>query len=222
MKQGIIPVSIEFMDRLSFAISAEYLNESLPSTGGVAPHRGRRHDEAQVEADLIAVGELCEEQGAMEVYIAEDANNRERIWAVRRAIAEAIKVYSPIQSLEDVVVPIASIPRVLPFLEELSAKYGLKIPCYGHAGDGNLHATVIKDPDWTMERWLETEPKILGELYAFIVGELEGKISGEHGIGVKRREFVKELTPKAEYELLKTLKSAFDPKNIMNPGKILI
>ncbi len=224
MKQGIIPVSIEFMDRLSFAISAEYLNESLPldGVGALLLIEVDGSDEAQVEADLIAVGELCEEQGAMEVYIAEDANNRERIWAVRRAIAEAIKVYSPIQSLEDVVVPIASIPRVLPFLEELSAKYGLKIPCYGHAGDGNLHATVIKDPDWTMERWLETEPKILGELYAFIVGELEGKISGEHGIGVKRREFVKELTPKAEYELLKTLKSAFDPKNIMNPGKILI
>lgn len=224
MKQGIIPVSIEFMDRLSFAISAEYLNESLPleGVGALLLIEVDGSDEAQVEADLIAVGELCEEQGAMEVYIAEDANNRERIWAVRRAIAEAIKVYSPIQSLEDVVVPIASIPRVLPFLEELSAKYGLKIPCYGHAGDGNLHATIIKDPDWTIKRWLETEPKILGELYAFIVGELEGKISGEHGIGVKRREFVKELTPKAEYELLKTLKSAFDPKNIMNPGKILI
>lgn len=224
MKQGIIPVSIEFMDRLSFEISSSYLNESLPlsGVGALLLIEVDGSDEAQVEADLIAVGELCEEQGAMEVYIAEDANNRERIWAVRRAIAEAIKVYSPVQSLEDVVVPIASIPRVLPFLAELSAKYGLKIPCYGHAGDGNLHATVIKDPEWTMERWLETEPKLLGELYAFIVSELEGKISGEHGIGVKRREFVKALTPKAEYELLKTLKRAFDPKNIMNPGKILI
>jgi len=121
-----------------------------------------------------------------------------------------------------VVVPISAIPQVLPFLEELSARYALRIPCYGHAGDGNLHATVIKDPDWTIEKWLEVEPKILRELYAFIVGELGGKISGEHGIGLKRREFVKELTPSAEYELLKTLKRAFDPKNIMNPGKILI
>ncbi|MCK9548751.1 MAG: FAD-binding oxidoreductase [Sphaerochaeta sp.] len=224
MKQGIIPVSIEFMDRLSFEISCDYLNESLPldGVGAMLLIEVDGSDEAQVEADLIAVGELCEEQGALEVYIAEDANNRERIWAVRRAIAEAIKVYSPIQSLEDVVVPIASIPRVLPFLEELSAHYRLKIPCYGHAGDGNLHATVVKDPDWTMDKWLETEPKILGELYTFIVDELGGKISGEHGIGVKRREFVKELTAKAEYELLKTLKQAFDPKGIMNPGKILI
>lgn len=73
-----------------------------------------------------------------------------------------------------------------------------------------------------MAKTKKVEPKILRELYAFIVGELGGKISGEHGIGLKRREFVKELTPSAEYELLKTLKRAFDPKNIMNPGKILI
>lgn len=224
MKQGIIPVSIEFMDRLSFEISCSYLNETLPlsGVGAMLLLEVDGSDAAQVEADLVAVGELCEEMGAMEVYIAEDANNRERIWAVRRAIAEAIKVYSPVQSLEDVVVPIASIPQVLPFLKELSDRYGLQIPCYGHAGDGNLHATIIKDPEWTMEKWLEIEPKILRDLYAFIVGKLGGKISGEHGIGLKRREFVKELTPDAEYELLKTLKRAFDPKNIMNPGKILI
>lgn len=224
MKQGVIPTSIEFMDRLSFEISCDYLNESLPieGVGAMLLIEVDGSDEAQIEAEMMTVGELCEKQGAMEVYVAEDANNRERIWAVRRAIAEAIKVYSPIQSLEDVVVPIGSIPLVLPFLDKLSTKYGLRIPCYGHAGDGNLHATVIKDPEWTMQRWLEVEPKLLGELYAFVVGELGGVISGEHGIGVKRREFVKELTPEPEYALLKTLKQALDPKNIMNPGKILL
>jgi len=96
----------------------------------------------QVEADLVSAGELCVEHGAIEVFIAEDRNTMERIWNVRRNIAEALKIYSPNQSLEDSVVPIASIPEIIPELERLSRKYGITIPCYGHAVDGNLHATL--------------------------------------------------------------------------------
>ncbi len=224
LKQGIVPTSIEFMDRSSTEMACTYLNETLPldGVGAMLLIELDGTDEATIEREMILVGDLCTEHGAMEVYIAEDATARERIWSVRRNIAEAIKVYSPIQSLEDVVVPIGSIPLVLPFLSELSKKYGVRIPCYGHAGDGNLHATAIKDPEMSMEKWKEIEPALLSELYAFIVGELHGKISGEHGIGLKRKSFLKAVTPDGEYELFKSLKKAFDPQNIMNPGKILV
>ena len=223
MKQGIIPTSIEFMDRSSIEMSCSYLNESLPleGVGAMLLIEIDGTDEQTVERELIQVGDLCSGQGAMEVYIAEDATTRERIWSVRRNIAEAIKVYSPVQSLEDVVVPIASIPLVLPRLQELKEKYQVRIPCYGHAGDGNLHATIVKDPEMSLTDWKELEPKLLIELYAFITGELGGKISGEHGIGLKRKGFLKALIPDAEYQLFKALKAAFDPLYIMNPGKIL-
>ncbi|MPM06498.1 putative FAD-linked oxidoreductase [bioreactor metagenome] len=223
MKQGIIPTSIEFMDRSSIEMSCSYLNESLPleGVGAMLLIEIDGTDEQTVERELIQVGDLCSGQGAMEVYIAEDATTRERIWSVRRNIAEAIKVYSPVQSLEDVVVPIASIPLVLPRLQELKEKYQVRIPCYGHAGDGNLHATIVKDPEMSLADWKELEPKLLTELYAFITGELGGKISGEHGIGLKRKGFLKALIPDAEYRLFKALKAAFDPLYIMNPGKIL-
>lgn len=223
MKQGIIPTSIEFMDRSSIEMSCSYLNESLPleGVGAMLLIEIDGTDEQTVERELIQVGDLCSGQGAMEVYIAEDATTRERIWSVRRNIAEAIKVYSPVQSLEDVVVPIASIPLVLPRLQELKEKYQVRIPCYGHAGDGNLHATIVKDPEMSLADWKELEPKLLTELYAFITGELGGKISGEHGIGLKRKGFLKALIPDAEYQLFKALKADFDPLYIMNPGKIL-
>lgn len=224
MTKGIVPTSIEFMDRTSIEMSCSYLNESLPyeGVGAMLLIELDGTDEKQVEQDMIFLGDLCAEKGAMEVYIAEDKNTQERIWSVRRNIAEALKVYSPVQSLEDVVVPIGSIPDVLPELTRLSEAYGVTIPCYGHAGDGNLHATLVKDPQSSMEHWYEIEPMILRELYAFIVGKLGGKISGEHGIGLKRREFLKELTPPQEYAVFNAVKKALDPQMIMNPGKIIM
>ena len=104
----------------------------------------------------------------------------------------------------------------------MSEKYNVTIPCYGHAGDGNLHATIIKSPDSTMEYWHKAEPLILREMYAYIVGTLGGKISGEHGIGLKRREYLRELISDNEAELYRSLKRAFDPLMIMNPGKIIV
>ncbi|HNW37137.1 MAG TPA: FAD-binding oxidoreductase, partial [Candidatus Ozemobacteraceae bacterium] len=107
MSKGIVPTSIEFMDQLSIITSCRYLNESLPydEAGAMLLIEVDGTNPDQVESDLIAIGDLCEEHGAIEVYVAEDRNTMERIWNVRRNIAEAFKVYSPVQSLEDIVVP---------------------------------------------------------------------------------------------------------------------
>ena len=221
--RGVIPTSIEFMDKLSVQTSCKYLNESLPyeNCGAMLLIELDGSNPGQVEVDLIETGKLCEARGALEVYVAEDRNNIERIWNVRRNIAEAFKVSSPIQSLEDIVVPIARIPGIIPELERLGKKYGMQIPCYGHAGDGNLHATLVKDPDMSMEEWKINEKACQTELYA-ICKEAGGKISGEHGIGIKRREFFKDFVSPGELELMKSLKKAWDPNNIMNPGKIFL
>ncbi|OHE65590.1 MAG: FAD-binding protein [Treponema sp. GWB1_62_6] len=221
MAKGLVPTSIEFMDQLSIITSCRYLNESLPyeKAGAMLLIELDGTDPAQVEADLIATGELCEQHGAIEVYVAEDRNTMERIWNVRRNIAEAFKVYSPVQSLEDIVVPMASIPAIIPELEKLGEKYRMKIPCYGHAGDGNLHATLVKDPDMESALWHDAEAACLRELY-LITKKLGGKISGEHGIGLKRKAALKELIDPVELKLMQGIKRAWDPNNIMNPGKI--
>jgi glycolate oxidase len=221
LSRGLSPTSIEFMDQLSIRTSCRYLNESLPyeNCGAMLLIELDGSTAEQVERDLIETGRLCEERGALEVYVAEDRNNIERIWNVRRNIAEAFKVASPVQSIEDIVVPISKIPAMIPELETLGNRYGMMIPCYGHAGDGNLHATLVKDPAMSMADWEKNEAACLAELYA-VTSRFGGKISGEHGIGIKRRRYLKDLISPVELELMRALKQAWDPNNIMNPGKI--
>jgi glycolate oxidase len=221
LAQGLTPTSIEFMDQLSCITSCKYLNGSLPyeNAGAMLLIELDGTNAAQIEMDLIETGKLCEQHGAIEVYVAEDKNNIDRIWNVRRNIAEAWKVFSPIQSLEDIVVPISRIPGIIPELERLGKKYKLQIPCYGHAGDGNLHATLVKDPEMPMEDWKMNEKLCLEELYQ-VTKALGGKISGEHGIGIKRRSYLKSVTDPVELDLMRAIKKAWDPNNIMNPGKI--
>lgn len=221
IKSGTVPTGIEFMDRTAAQTSCEYLNESLPygEAGAMLLIELDGTNADQVEADVLKIGKICQEGGALEVFVAEDSNTKERIWNVRRNVAEAFKVFSPVQSLEDIVVPTSQIPEIIPELERLSAKYGIKIPCYGHAGDGNLHATLVKDPAMDLDTWHRVEEDCLREIYKKTM-ELGGKISGEHGIGIKRKDSLKEFTDPVEMDLMVGIKKAWDPNNIMNPGKI--
>jgi glycolate oxidase len=221
MTAGVVPTSIEFMDRLSFETSCAYLGETLSheGAGAVLLIEVDGHDAAQVEADLFAVGDLCERHGALEVYVAEDRTTIERIWTIRRNIPEAFKVASPVHSTEDIVVPIARIPDVLPELERLSARWGMRIPCFGHAGDGNLHAKLVKDPDMDLDTWYRHKDACLRDLYR-VTRDLGGKISGEHGIGLKRKAYLPDVTDPVEIELMRAIKRAWDPNHVMNPGKI--
>ncbi|MDR2246401.1 MAG: FAD-binding protein [Treponema sp.] len=223
LSTGLTPTSIEFMDQLSVITSCAYLNESLPyeNAGAMLLIEMDGGSAFRIETELIEIGKLCEANGAIEVYVAEDRNTIERIWNVRRNVAEAFKVLSPIQSLEDIVVPSSRIPEMIPELERLGKKYQVRIPCYGHAGDGNLHATLVKDPAMPLEVWKRNEDLCLKELY-HITGKFGGKISGEHGIGIKRRDYLKELIDPIELGLMRAIKNAWDPNNIMNPGKIFL
>jgi glycolate oxidase len=177
------------------------------------------YDREQVEREMETVAELCLEAGALDVYVGNTPDTERRMWRPRQNLAEAFKAVSPVQSLEDIVVPLAQIPDLMPELERLSQTYGVLIPCYGHAGDGNLHATPVKPPEMPLAQWQARLPALLEELYR-AVARLGGTISGEHGVGSKRAQYLPLVMDPAVVELQRRIKAAFDPMNILNPGKI--
>jgi len=220
-KARIVPTSIEYMDRAAILASCSYLNERIPYEHAEAMLliEVDGDDDESVYRSYLAIGEVCEAQGAEYVYVADNRTTMDRIWNVRRNIAEALKVASPRQSLEDIVVPIAAIPAFMEKLEAIKREYAVEIPCYGHAGDGNLHATVVKPAAWSEEEWHGGLSRVLESVYE-ATHELGGRISGEHGIGNKRKRYIGIDLDPATIALMKRVKAAFDPEGILNPGKI--
>jgi glycolate oxidase len=221
IESGITPTAVEFMDRNCVHTACTYLNETLPyeDCGAMLLITVDGADEDVVAREYEAIGELCYNAGAIEVYVADNHTTSERIWNVRRNIAEAYGLISPHQANEDLVVPPAAIPELLRGMETLQEKYGIRFPAFGHAGDGNLHVRLIKAPDWSLETWNETLPKALHDLYT-MTADLGGRISGEHGIGHKRKVNMHYFLSEETLETMRAVKRALDPNNILNPGKI--
>jgi glycolate oxidase subunit GlcD len=218
---GIIPTSIEFMDSHSVQAACEYLNESLPyeDCGAMLLISVDGNNRELIEEEYISIGKFCQAAGAIEVYVADNPSTSERIWKVRRNIAEAFSLIEKRQFNDDIVVPPAAIPTAIAKLEEIAAKYKVQIPCFGHAGDGNIHARTLCRKDWDDEKWAEMQPIILNEMYQMI-REQGGRLSGEHGVGCKRKKYLNQVVSEEYINMLRTIKRAFDPNNILNPGKI--
>lgn len=217
----IIPTAIEFMDRTALTLVCEYLNERSFSAdvGGMLLIEIDGNDINQLEREYEAIGSMCLENGAREVYVADNHTTQERVWAMRRNVPEAILAKYPMKSSEDLVVPIAAIPELLPEIARIAAKHDIIIPCFGHAGDGNIHSTLVKKPEMPLEKWPEIQEKVRLELYKMTL-TFGGTISGEHGIGSKRKQYLNMALDPVVIDYMKRIKDAIDPKTILNPGKI--
>jgi len=222
MTEGhLVPASVEFMDHLSVQTAYDFLGERPPHSeiGAMLLIEVDGDSQAYVETAYNAVVDICLDAGALDVYIGNSPDTERRMWRPRQNLAEAFKAICPVQSLEDIVVPLAQIPDLMVELERLSQQYDVLIPCYGHAGDGNLHATPIKRPETPMEEWRAKLPALLADLYR-AVNRLGGTLSGEHGIGSKRSAYLPLVMDPILIALQRRIKQAFDPLSILNPGKI--
>jgi len=167
------------------------------------------------EAERVSI-EL-EKHHCGELLFADHAQQKSELWKLRRSVAEAVKANS-VYKEEDTVVPRAHLPELLQTVKQIGLKYGFQSVCYGHAGDGNLHVNIIKgnlsDPIWH-----DTLPKAISELFTEVV-RLGGTLSGEHGIGLVQKNYMPIALNQVQLSIMKKIKLAFDPNNILNPNKI--
>ncbi len=220
-QSGLLPASIEFMDRYSSEMASRFLNESVPN-----PEAGchlifelESSNKQNLVKEYIELGEKLMQMNATEVYIADDRTQRMKIWRFRKAIAEGIIAFRPVHCMEDVVVPTANMPKLIPSTYQIAQKHGLEVLNFGHVGDGNVHVTFLKPERMQNTMWEQALEEALEELYRTTV-QLEGSLTGEHGVGLKRKKYLKMFLGEKEIELMKRLKRLFDPNNILNPGKI--
>lgn len=215
----IIPSSAEFMVRDAVRFAEERLGKSFPE------HDAEAHllleadgtNEELVEEEAVKMGELCMKNGALTVLVAENENKQKELWSLRRCIGEAVKKMSTYKE-EDTVVPRARLPELMKEIQRISEKYHLRIVCYGHAGDGNIHANILKE-NMDDAKWNELLPVAIRELFKEVVA-LGGMISGEHGIGFAQKDYMPIALSPAELSLMKSIKQVFDPGGILNPGKL--
>lgn len=217
----VVPSTIEFMERDSIVAVERLLGKEVPHHDAAA-HLLVQLDGMSGEAvatDLDVVGELCLDHGARDVLVARDRPTRDRLWEARRMIIDALNHESEINHMEDVVVPRAQLPALLKGIKEIAAQRGVRIVCFGHVGDGNVHVNVLKD-ELAEDVWETLVPEISQEVYQLTLA-LDGMITGEHGIGATRRRYLSLALEEAQIEVMRGIKAAFDPNQILNPAKIL-
>lgn len=221
MEAKLLPVSIEFMDNPSLQLTQRFLNTKLPfdNAGAHLIIELEGSDKEILADDYERLGKLCMENGALEVFIADNRNTRLKIWKARKAIAEAISAFYPHFCMEDVVVPTSEIPKLMDRVYEISQTYRLPTINFGHAGDGNMHVTFL-NPDDDTTHWNNVLKKALHDLYQTTI-DLGGTLSGEHGIGMKRKPYLCMALDASQIQLIQRVKKAFDPNGILNPGKIV-
>jgi len=216
----ILPTTIEFMERDSVLAVERLMQKKMPYNDAAAhlliQLDGNRPE--AVEADYEVVGELCLAHMARDVLVAKDRRTRDRLWEARRLIIEALNHESPVNHMEDVVVPRAEIPPLLQGIKEIGARHGVRTVCFGHAGDGNVHVNVLKDKI-PGGRWEALVPAVAEQIYRLTLS-LGGMITGEHGVGATRRAYLPLALDEPQIELMRGIKAVFDPNHILNPGKI--
>jgi glycolate oxidase len=214
----IVPVTLEFMDNFTIRAVEDFSHAGLPVDAAALLLIEVDGHPVQVEEDAEKVESLCRQMGAMSIRVAQDAAERDKVWEARRAALSALSRVKPTTVLEDATVPRSKIPAMIRSIDEIAKEFNLTIGTFGHAGDGNLHPTILTDRR-NHEEWERVE-KAIEAIFDRALA-LGGTLSGEHGIGMAKARFLEKETSRATILYSRRIKAALDPKNILNPGKII-
>jgi glycolate oxidase len=225
-RAGITPSGMEFFEREAAMKTIDYC-EKIYAAKVTTPFPESMdayllceldgNDEEVLMRDAERVMNVVEKFQCGEILFAETAAQKEELWKIRKNISPAVNAYSLCKS-DDVVVPRANLPKLITGIKEIGKQYGFNSVCYGHLGDGNLHVNIMKE-QMSDEHWNNEIPKGIGEIFKLTVS-LGGTLSGEHGIGIAKKPYMPIAMREANLQVMRGIKRAFDPKGILNPGKI--
>ena len=215
MAQPVTPCALEFLDGEALRLARAHAGDAVPVAGAMLII------EIDGEADALApaieaVSRAARGAGLIELRVAADANEVIALWAARKALSPALRTLSPNKINEDVVVPVSHVPELVAATRELATRYELPIVCFGHAGNGNLHVNLLPRNDDEVARARDA----LSEIFDTVI-RLDGTLSGEHGIGLAKRDFMPRALDANALALMRGIKDRFDPQHILNPGKLL-
>jgi glycolate oxidase len=219
MKHKILPVGIEFMERDIISIVEEYMNRQIPFHDYQAFLMIMLEGETEKEVYQAAgrIEEICIHNGAVDIFIPSSERAKRRLLEAREKFYPALKRLGPMD-IADVIVPRSQIPEFIKRVKEISRRHQMPIIAYGHAGDGNVHLHPL-GKDMGRDEWERRLPRVFEDIYQ-AGASLGGAISGEHGIGFEKKAYLAMSMDKKLIGLMKGIKRAFDPNNILNPGKI--
>jgi len=217
IESRILPSALEFMDGTCIKAVEQHKRMGLPTHAGAiliieadGPARVLEEQRKRIEA-------LCKECGSISAESADEEDTREELWQARRALSSAVSSLAPRKVNEDVAVPPSRIPELLDRIARIGEDMDLVIPNFGHAGDGNIHVNILYDP--AVSGMQERAEKAAARVFDVAL-ELEGTITGEHGVGITKIDFLEKQIGRTQLELMRGVKRVFDPNNILNPGKI--
>ena len=214
----VVPATLEIMDNFTIRAVEDYSHAGLPKEAAALLLIEVDGHPAQVAEDAAKVEAICRRMGVADIRVAQTAAERDGVWAARRAALSALAKLRPTLVLEDATVPRSRIPAMVKAIQAISAKYGISIGTFGHAGDGNLHPTILTDRRDKAE-WEKVEAAI-ADIFDQALA-LGGTLSGEHGTGIAKSCFLEKETSPATILYSRRVKAALDPNNILNPGKVI-
>jgi D-lactate dehydrogenase len=215
MAQPVTPCALEFMDGTAIDMVRSYSDLGLPVEAGALLMIEVDGPRAGIEASVAQVADAARGDGCLQVDSAETEDDVARLWRTRKALSPALRNVAPKKINEDVVVPVSQIPALISGLEQLARRFGITIVNFGHAGNGNIHVNLLVDPD-NPQQMAAANP-CLDAVFDLVLA-LDGSLSGEHGIGWVKRDFVARELDVASLQLMAAIKRQFDPDNILNPG----
>lgn len=218
MAQAVTPCALEFIDHAAIEMIREFSTAALPVNAGALLMIEVDGPDSAMNDAVNSIRHAATNKGLLSFDEATSAEEIAALWATRKALSPALRKVAPKKINEDVVVPVSHIPELINGLEQLAQQHGIKIVNFGHAGNGNIHVNLLIDPDDPVQ--MQAAHQCLDDVFTLVL-KLEGSLSGEHGVGIEKRDYIARELDKNSLQLMQSIRLQFDPNKILNQDKTL-